>query len=90
VTHSKEPTVLGHTSPGALIFTGNGTVDLKLQGPAAVADARGNFSIKLTMDAGINQEDFQAVDRYGQQKLRAFPIYWLNFRAYEMRHPRNT
>jgi hypothetical protein len=90
VTHSKEPIVLGHTSPGALIFTGKGTVDLKLQGPAAVADARGNFSIKLTMEAGINQEDFQAVDRYGQQKLRAFPIYWLNFRAHEMRHPRNT
>lgn len=90
VSHSRVTTVLGHTTPGALIFTGNGTVDLKLQGPALVADARGNFSIKLTLTAGINQEDFQAVDAYGQQKLRAFPIFWTNFRAYEMRHPRNT
>ncbi|ODT98597.1 MAG: hypothetical protein ABS79_05610 [Planctomycetes bacterium SCN 63-9] len=89
VTHSMEPTVIGHTSPGALIFTGSGTVDFKLKGPAAVADQNGNFSIKLKMTAGINQEDFQAVDRYGQQKSHAFPIYWLGFRAHENRHPQN-
>lgn len=90
VSRGRTPTVLGHTTPGALIYTGRGTVDLKLNGPAAVANARGNFSIKLTLEAGINQENFQAVDPYGQQKLRAFPIFWTNFRAYEMRHPRNT
>ena len=89
VTHSKMPTVLGHTSPGALIFTGSGTVDLKLHGVALVADAQGNFSFKDTLIDGINQLDFLTVDRYGQQNLRAYPIYWLGFAAYENAHPRN-
>lgn len=89
VTHSMEPTVLGRTTPGALVFTGSGTVDFKLNGPAVVADSRGNFSYKLTLTAGINQLDFQAVDPYGQQKTLSFPIYWTTYRAYEMKHPRN-
>ena len=88
VTHSKTATVLGHTSPGALIFTGNGPVDLKLRGPAYVADANGNFAIKDTLTDGINQFDIQVVDRYGQQNLRAFPIYWLDFARYENAHPK--
>jgi hypothetical protein len=79
VTHNQNPTVLGHTTPGALIFTGSGTLDLKLFGPVAVADAHGNFSLVDHLTAGINQLDLQAVDRYGQQTLRAFPILWLNF-----------
>lgn len=88
VTHSKEPTVLGHTTPGALIFTGTGTIDLKLHGPAVVADAQGNFSYKMNLTDGINQLDFQAVDSHGRQVLRAFPIYWLDFAAYHAAHPR--
>jgi hypothetical protein len=79
VTHSQNPTVLGHTTPGALIFTGSGTLDLKLRGPVAVADAHGNFSMVDHLTSGINQLDLQAVDRYGHQTLRAFPIYWLDF-----------
>ena len=89
VTHSKTPTVLGHTSPGTLIFTGTGTVDLKLRGPAYVADANGNFAFKDNLTDGINQLDIQVVDRYGQQNLRAFPILWLDFARYENAHPKN-
>ncbi len=88
VTHDKQPTVLGHTTPGALIFSGTGTVDLKLDGPAVVADANGNFTYKVTLTDGINQLDFQVVTPFGQQLLRAFPIYWLNFAQYEAAHPR--
>ena len=90
VTHVKQPTVVGHTTPGALIFTGFGTIDVKLRGPVIVADARGNFSFKDDLADGINQLDFQAVDRYGRQSLRAFPIYWLGFAAFEAAHPRKT
>lgn len=90
VTYSKSPTVLGHTTPGALIFTGTGTLDLKLRGPAAVADAEGNFSIKVDLSDGINQFDLQVVDPYGRQTLRAFPIYWLNFANYQNAHPKKT
>jgi hypothetical protein len=89
VTHSKTPTILGHTSPGALIFVGTGTTDLKLAGPVLVANAQGNFSFTDNLTAGINQLDFQAVDRYGQQILRAYPIYWLNFGQYASAHPVN-
>ena len=89
VTHSKTPTILGHTTPGALIYTGSGVADWKLKGPAVVADANGNFSLKVNLDAGINQFDFQAVDPYGQQLNRSFPIYWTTYRAYTMKHPRN-
>lgn len=90
VTHSKQPTVLGHTTPGALVFTGSGTVDLKLHGPALVADANGNFAYTLNLTDGINQLDFQAVNHFGRQVLRAFPIYWLNFAQYENAHPAKT
>ena len=89
VTHNKTPTVLGHTAPGTLIFTGAGTTDLKLNGPVLVANAQGNFSFKDALTDGINQLDFQAIDRYGQQVLRAYPIYWLNYGQYESAHPVN-
>jgi hypothetical protein len=89
VTYSKNPTVVGHTTPGSLVFTGTGTLDLKLRGPAVVANAKGDFSIKVKMSDGINQFDLQAVDPYGQQTLRAFPIRWLGFAKYASAHPRN-
>lgn len=89
-TQTKTPTILGRTSPGALIFTGTGTVDLRLQGPAYVADERGEFSVTLDLTSGLNQFNLQAVDRYGQQTLRAFPIMWTRFAEYEAAHPRRT
>jgi len=90
VTQLRTPTILGRTSPGALIFTGSGLVDLRLTGPALVADERGEFSMQLTQSDGINQLNFMAVDRYGQQTLRAFPILWTRFAEYENAHPRRT
>jgi hypothetical protein len=91
VTHSMDPLVLGHTSPGALVFTGAGTLDAKLRGPVLVADADGNFSAFVRQSDGINQLDFRAVDAYAQQSpFRAFPILWLGFARYEAAHPRRT
>ncbi|MHC5541390.1 hypothetical protein ACYOEI_24480 [Singulisphaera rosea] len=89
-TYNKNPTILGHTTPGALIFTGTGTLDLKLRGPAAVADAKGNFVLRPEMTDGINQFDVQVVDAYGRQTLRAYPIAWLGFAAYSDAHPKKT
>jgi hypothetical protein len=89
-TPNRTPTIVGHTTPGALIFTGTGTVDLRLHGPAYVADANGNFSFKITNHDGINQLDLLVVDAYGHQYLRAFPIYWTGFAAYENAHPAKT
>ena len=86
-THNQDPTVIGQTTPGALIFTGTGTTDILLKGPATVADAQGRFAITLKLSDGINQFDLQAADRYGRQTLRAFPILWLDFAQYENAHP---
>ena len=90
VTYIREVTILGHTTPGALIFTGAGTVDWKLRDPLLVADANGNFSLKLVQGSGLNPLDFQAVDAYGQQTKRSFPMLWLGFAAYENAHPKKT
>lgn len=90
VTHRKDPTILGHTTPGALVFTGAGTLDWKLRDPVLVADANGNFSLKLVQSDGINQLDFQAVDPYGRQTRLSFPIYWFDFARYENTHPMKT
>jgi hypothetical protein len=91
VTHHKVPTIVGHTAPGALVFTGAGTVDVKLTDPVLVADSHGNFSMQLVQADGINQLDFRAIDAYGQQtQLLAFPVLWLGFARYENAHPRKT
>lgn len=94
VTQTGTPTILGRTSPGALIFTGTGLVDLRLTSPALVADERGNFSTTFDVTTGsesaIKQFDLMVVDRYGQQYLRAFPILWTQFGAHADAHPRRT
>lgn len=90
VTFSRIPTVIGHTTPGSLIFTGTGTLDLKIRRPVIVADANGNFAVKVRQSDGINQLNFLAVDAYGHQKLFAFPVLWLGFGKYEAAHPAKT
>jgi hypothetical protein len=91
VTHVKVPTIVGHTSPGALIFTGSGTIDARLTDPVLVADIHGNFTLKLDQSDGFNNLNFVAVDAYGQQSpFRAFPLLWLNFAQYENAHPKKT
>lgn len=89
-TPSRTPTILGHTMPGALIFTGAGTVDWKLHDPLLVADANGNFSLKFVNSDGINQLDFQVITPYGQTTRRSYPVYWTGFARYENAHPRKT
>ncbi len=72
VTYSRTPTIEGRTTPGALIFTGAGTLDWKLRDPVVVADANGDFSLNMTQTNGINQLDLQAIDPNGQQAAEHF------------------
>jgi hypothetical protein len=90
VTHSRNPMILGHTVPGALIFTGTGTLDWKLRGPVLVADANGNFSLRLLQPDGVNQLDLMVVDHYGHQTRFCYPIFWLGFARYQDAHPKKT
>jgi hypothetical protein len=80
-TYDKTITILGRTTPGALIFSDNSSGDYKFQGPATVANAQGNFSFKVTNTQGINNNDFLIVDAYGQQLIRDYPIFWIPFAA---------
>ena len=88
-TFSKNPVIVGHTTPGALIFTGTGTLDEKLRGPAFVANGQGEFALQIEVSSGLTELAFQAVDAYGQQTNLSFPILWLGFSEYEKTHPVN-
>ncbi len=89
-TFNMNPTVIGHTTPGSLVLTGTGTLDLKLGFKAVVADAQGNFSVQVPMSNGINQFDLLVLDPFGHQTRRAFPILWLGFGRFAASHPKNT
>ncbi len=81
VTNKEKVTILGHTTPGSIIFADSGNGDYTFTGEALATDARGNFSIEVTNKEGLNNFEFLAIDPYGQQTIRAFPIFWTAFAA---------
>jgi hypothetical protein len=87
ITLSANPTILGRTTPGAIVFAGSGLDDFSFVGPALATDAQGNFSIKVHNTTGLNNFDFLIVDPYGRQLVRAFPIVWLGFGKNQPAHP---
>lgn len=81
VTHKEKVTILGHTTPGSIVFADSGLGDYTFTGSALATDTNGNFSIKVTNKEGLNNFNFLAIDPYGQQVIRAFPIFWIDFAA---------
>src|SRR5207245_4710904 len=53
-TFKKVVTIVGHTTPGALVFSDSSKSDYTFSGPVAVADARGFFSFKVSNKDGVN------------------------------------
>ncbi len=80
-THHRDVTILGHTTPGTFIFGDSGLGDFSFQGEVTVADAQGNFAIKVRNREGLTNYNFLAIDPYGQQVTRVYPVYWLDFAA---------
>ncbi|MGE5754485.1 MAG: hypothetical protein ACM35G_02030 [Planctomycetaceae bacterium] len=80
-TDHERPTILGHTTPGSLVFTDSGLGDYTFTGPALYADQNGNFSFRVQNREGLNNFEFLVIDPYGQQTIRAFPIFWIPFAA---------
>ena len=80
-TRKEEVTILGRTVPGSIVFADSGLGDYTFVGPALPTDAHGNFSITVKNREGVNQYDFLAIDPYGQQIIRDFPIFWVAFAA---------
>lgn len=79
VTAKETVTILGRTTPGAIVFADSGLGDYTFTGPAIAPDARGNFSLRVTNKEGLNNFNFLAIDPYGQQAIRSFPIFWTRF-----------
>jgi hypothetical protein len=80
-TYHKSVTILGHTTPGSLVFSDSVLGDYSFTGPATYADQNGNFSFRVQMREGLNNFDFLTVDAYGQQTIRDYPIFWIPFAA---------
>lgn len=84
-TYLKNVTILGSTTPGALIFTDGPLNDYSFSGKAIVANAQGAFADKVTLSAGLNNNDFLIIDHYGHQIVADYPIMWLKFAALNRR-----
>ncbi|WP_422925127.1 dockerin type I repeat-containing protein [Singulisphaera sp. PoT] len=80
-TRFKDVTILGHTTPGAMVFMDGTEGTYTFTGAALPADAHGNFSVNVSLTRGINSYQFMAIDGYGQQTIMAYPIYWLSYAA---------
>lgn len=83
-TYQRSVTIIGRTTPDALVFADSGQGNFTFNGPALVADPRGFFSFPVRNREGINNYEFLAVDARGRQTIRAFPIIWIRF--FDSRH----
>jgi len=80
-TYQRSVTIIGRTTPDALVFADSGQGNYTFNGPALVADQHGFFSFPVRNAEGINNYEFLAVDAYGHQTIRAFPIIWIRYFA---------
>lgn len=78
-THHKNVTILGRTTPGSFVFLDSGLGDFSFRGTAAAADAQGRFAVQVTNREGLTNYNFLAIDPFGQQVIRVYPVYWLDF-----------
>ena len=69
-------TVVGRTTPGAFVFADSGLGDYRFRGPVRAADANGYFSFDFDLDPEdqLHNTEYLVIDRFGQQKIRAFPL----------------
>jgi hypothetical protein len=80
-TYLQNVTVVGHTTPGSIIFTDFKRGFYFFNDPPVVANASGDFAIPYHLSAGVNTLTLQAIDPFGQQTIRSFPVMWLAFAA---------
>ncbi len=79
ITRLTHVTVVGHTTPGSIVFADSGLGDYTFTGPALAADANGNFAVNVTIDPqdALHNTEYLVIDPYGQQKYQAFPILYI-------------
>ncbi len=69
-------TIHGHTTPGSIVLKDSGLGDYAFKGQAIATDAKGNFSVQVENQDGINTNNFMVIDPFNQQTIRSFPIFW--------------
>jgi hypothetical protein len=76
ITDQANITILGKTTPLAIVFVDDTLGDFAFNGSAVPADAQGNFQVKAKLTGALTNFEFLVIDPYGQQKIAAFPVLY--------------
>jgi hypothetical protein len=79
ITNQKDITIVGKTTPGSAVFADSGLGDYSFTGPFIPTDARGHFSFSAHNKEGLNNYEFLVMDPFGNQKIRALPVFWIPY-----------
>jgi len=78
VTRKTEVTVIGRTTPNSIVFTdslqGPRANNFKFEGFALPVNSQGYFSYTIRLNDALTQTEYLAVDPFGHQTIRAFPL----------------
>jgi hypothetical protein len=74
ITRKTDVTVLGHTTPGSIVFIDDKLGDYRFNGGVTYADAQGNFSVPFHLADQLTNTEYLIIDPYLQQTIRALPI----------------
>jgi len=77
-TLKKHVTILGHTTPGSIVFMDASFGNYSFAGSAVATDAKGNFTLPVVNQKGFNNYIFLVLDPYNQQTVRVFSVFWVN------------
>ena len=80
-TLKQNVTIEGHTMPGSIVLEDNSNGYYKWNGGAVATNAEGNFTVHETNTEGVNTYNFLVISPYGQQLIRSYPVYWIQFAA---------
>jgi hypothetical protein len=77
ITLHPDITIVGQTTPGAIVFSDSEQGNFTFDGAALATDANGNFAQHFHLTERLTNFEFLAIDPFGQQTIRSFPIRWL-------------
>ncbi len=68
-------TIVGHTTPGSLVFLdGPDGANYQFEEAAFPTDAHGNFSYTLHLTKALTNTEYLVIDPFGQQIIKALPV----------------
>jgi hypothetical protein len=73
ITYRADVTIVGHTTPGAIVFSDSQLGNFAFDGAALATDATGLFVQHVHLTSALTNFTFMAIDPFGQQTIRSFP-----------------